>query len=61
MKLPSVKTLLNIALLGGQSAVMINEIPYCYLISALIFLVVTVVNLRGVFHTVFHLLQKRKA
>ena len=61
MKFRSGKTLLNLALLGGQSAVMIYEIPYCYLISALIFLVVTVVNLRGVFHTVFHLLQKRKA
>ena len=60
MQFKAGKTLLNILLLGGQAAVMIYEIPGCYFISAGIFLVVTVVNLRGLFHTVFHLLQKRK-
>ena len=39
---------------------MIFEIPFCYLISSLIFLAVTIINLRGLFHTVFHILRKRK-
>ncbi len=61
MKFKAGKTFLNVLLLGGQSAVMIFEVPFCYLISSVIFLVVTVVNLRGLFHTALHLLQKRKA
>ena len=60
MKFKAGKTFLNVLLLGGQSAVMIFEVPFCYLISSVIFLVVTVVNLRGLFHTALHLLQKRK-
>ncbi len=60
MRFQAGKTFLNVLLLGGQSAVMIFEIPFCYLISSLIFLAVTIINLRGLFHTVFHILRKRK-
>lgn len=61
MRFKSGKTLLNLILLGTQAAVMIFEVSNCYLISALIFLAVTVVNLRGLFQTAIQLLQKRKA